>query len=91
MPEAVPFVLSTIARLRRAGKGVRLVIGDGAANAVDENLVSLVALGERRDWLATLVRVSYLSPEIVGAIASGQHPVGLTPTRLVSALPEPAA
>jgi DNA invertase Pin-like site-specific DNA recombinase len=105
MPEAEPFVLSATVSLRRAGKGVRLVIGDGAANAVDEGLVSLIAraiamrdalfgsgddsleamasrLGERRDRLATLVRVSYLSPQIVGAILSGQHPVGLTPTRL---------
>jgi site-specific DNA recombinase len=107
MPEAEPFVLSISASVRRAGKGVRLVIGDGAANAVDEGLVSLVAraiamrdallgggddsieamasrLDERRDWVATLVRVSYLSPQIVGAILSGQQPVGLTRTKLAT-------
>jgi hypothetical protein len=33
--------------------------------------------------LAVLVRLSYLSPEIVGAILAGQQPVELTPTRLV--------
>ena len=107
MPDAEPFVLSMAASLGRAGKGVRLVIGIGAANAIDEGLVSLVAraiamrdallaggddsieamasrLGERRDWVATLVRVSYLSPQIVGAILTGQQPVGLTPTKLVA-------
>jgi hypothetical protein len=31
-----PFVLSITASLRRAGKGVRLVIGDGAAKAIDQ-------------------------------------------------------
>ena len=29
------------------------------------------------------LRLSYLSPEIVGAILAGQQPVELTPTRLV--------
>ena len=40
-------------------------------------------LGVRRDYLAVLVRLSYLSPEIVRAILVGQQPVELTPTRLV--------
>ena len=40
-------------------------------------------LGVRRDYLAGLVRLSYLSPEIVRAILVGQQPVELTPTRLV--------
>ena len=40
-------------------------------------------LGVRRDYLAVLVRLSYLSPEIVRAILAGQQPVELTPTRLV--------
>src|SRR3984893_17576016 len=79
-----PFVLSITASLRRAGKGVRLVIGNGAANAIDAGLASLIAraiatrnmflagrddsidamasrLGVRRDYLAGLVRLSYLS------------------------------
>jgi hypothetical protein len=34
----------------------------------------------RRDYVAVLVRLSYLSPEIVGAILVGQQPVELTPT-----------
>ncbi len=40
-------------------------------------------LGVRRDYVAVLVRLSYLSPEIVRAILVGQQPVELTPTRLV--------
>ena len=38
-----PFVLSIPASLRRAGKGVRLVIGNGAAKAIDDGLASLIA------------------------------------------------
>jgi hypothetical protein len=41
-------------------------------------------LGVRRDYLAVLVRLSYLSPEIVRAILVGQQPIELTPTRLVA-------
>ena len=37
------FVLSIAASLRRAGKGVRLVIGNGAAKAIDDGLASLIA------------------------------------------------
>ena len=80
-----PFVLSITGSLRRAGKGVRLVIGNGAAKAIDEGLASLIAraiatrnmflagrddsidamasrLSVRRDYVAVLVRLSYLSP-----------------------------
>ncbi len=106
-PTVQPLTLSITASLRRAGKGVRLVIGDGAANAVDGGLAALLAkaiatqkmlfsghddsveamavrLGVRRDYLAVLLRLSYLSPEIVRAILAGQHPVELTPTRLIA-------
>jgi site-specific DNA recombinase len=110
MKPALPFerlVLSITASLQRAGKGIRLVIGGGAANAVDSGLASLVAkaissramlfsgqddsveamatrLGVRRDYLAVLLRLSYLSPDIVRAILAGKHPVELTPTRLIA-------
>ncbi len=107
MPAVEPFVLSITATLRRAGKGVRLVIGNGAAKAIDDGLASLIAramatrnmflagrddsidamalrLGVRRDYLAGLMRLSYLSPEIVRAILVGQQPIELTPTRLVA-------
>jgi site-specific DNA recombinase len=88
-----------------AGKGVRLVIGNGAAKAIDGGLASLIAraiatpnmflagrddsidamasrLGVRRDYVAVLGRLSYLSPEIVGAILVGRQPIELTPARL---------
>lgn len=110
MKPALPFeplVLSITASLQRAGKGIRLVIGGGTANAIDSGLASLVAraissramlfsgqddsveamatrLGVRRDYLAVLLRLSYLSPDIVRAILAGQHPVELTPTRLIA-------
>jgi hypothetical protein len=38
-----PFVLSITASLRRAGKGVRLVIGNGAAKTIDGDLAFLIA------------------------------------------------
>jgi hypothetical protein len=101
------FVLSMTASLRRAGKGVRLVIGAGAVKAIDDGLAALIAravatrnmllagrdnsieamaprLGVRRDYVAVLVRLSYLSPEIIRAILVGQQPIELTPTRLVA-------
>ena len=37
----------------------------------------------RRDYLTVLVRLSYLSPEIVRAILVGRQPVELSATRLV--------
>ena len=113
IPDAEPtetatarFVLSIDARLRRAGKGTRLVIGDGAANKISEGLVSLIGraitrrntllsggydsidamakqIGIKGDHLTVLVRLSYLAPEIVGAILAGRQPVELTPTRLI--------
>jgi hypothetical protein len=81
-----PLVLPITASLCRAGKGMRLVIGNGAAKAIDDGLVSLIGravatrsmllagrddsidamadrLGVRRDYLAVLARLSYLSPK----------------------------
>jgi site-specific DNA recombinase len=106
-PPVEPLLLMIVANLRRTGKGVRLVIGNGAVKAIDTGLVSLIAravttrnillacrddsidamaerLAVRRDYLAVLVRLSYLSPEIIRAIAAGEHPIELTPTGLVA-------
>jgi hypothetical protein len=92
--EVEPVILSIEASLRRAGKGTRLVIGDGAANAIDQGLASLIGqavatrtmllagrddsieamahrLGVKRDYLTVLVRLSYLSPQIVRAVLAG--------------------
>ena len=41
-------------------------------------------LGVRRDYVAVLVRLSYLSPDIIRAIVAGEQPIELTPTRLVA-------
>ena len=43
MTAVEPAVLSIIATLRRAGKGTRLVIGEGSANKIDDGLASLIA------------------------------------------------
>jgi DNA invertase Pin-like site-specific DNA recombinase len=105
-PDQPTLTLAISAKLRRSGKGVRLVIGAGAANRIDDGLVSLVGrafttrnmflsghndsiesmasrLSLRRDYLVVLMRLSYLSPQVVRAILGGQHPVELTPTRLI--------
>lgn len=42
-PAVEPAMLSIVASLRRAGKGVRLMIGDGAAKTIDDGLASLIA------------------------------------------------
>jgi hypothetical protein len=54
MPPIEPLVLSITASLRRAGKGVRLVIGNGAAKAIDGGLASLItrAIATRNMLLA---------------------------------------
>src|ERR1700720_1293881 len=93
-----PFLLSITASLRRAGKGVRLVIGNGAAKAIDDGLASLIARAiatrnmflagrddsiqamaslqaERRFYVAVLVSLSYLPPEIVRAFLAGRRRV----------------
>jgi site-specific DNA recombinase len=107
VPPVEPLVLSITASLRRAGKGMRLVIGNGAAKAIDDGVVSLIAravatrsmllagrddsidamaerLGVRRDYLAVLMRLSYLSPKIIRAIVAGEQLRKLTPTHLVA-------
>lgn len=48
VPTIEPLVLSITARLRRAGKGVRLVIGNGAAKAIDDGVASLIARATQR-------------------------------------------
>ena len=90
-----PVILTIEASFRRAGKGVRLVIGDGAADATDPALIKLVgqaiakrdqllsgkdqsigAMAQRtgvaRVHLTSLVRLSYLAPDIVRTILDGR-------------------
>jgi site-specific DNA recombinase len=52
----------------------------GREDSID---ASASRLGVRRDYLAVLVRLAYLSPEIVRAILAGQRPVALTAARLI--------
>jgi site-specific DNA recombinase len=80
------------------GYGAAKAIDDGLASLIaraiatrnmflagrDDSIDAMASrLGVRRDHVAVLVRLSYLSPEIVRAILVGQQPVELTPTRLV--------
>jgi site-specific DNA recombinase len=105
-PDLDPVVLSIEAKLRRAGKGKRLVIENGAGTEVNEGLVELIKeafairnqllsgsdasieamsgrLGMNKCRLTSLIRLSHLAPEIVGALLAGRHPIELTPTRLL--------
>ena len=40
-------------------------------------------LGMNKGRLTSLIRLSHLAPEIVGALLAGRHPIELTPTRLL--------
>ena len=80
------------------GNGDAKAIDDGLASLIaraiatrnmflaggDDSIDAMASrLGVRRDYVAVLVRLSYLSPDIVRAILAGQQPVELMPTRLV--------
>ncbi|CAA2142169.1 recombinase family protein [Hyphomicrobium sp. ghe19] len=101
------FELRIEAKLRRAGKGIRLVVGGGIAKKPDGQMVALLRdahatrdalmtgrdatidamaqrLGIKRDYLSAHMRVTYLAPDIVRALVSGQYPPELTPARLLS-------
>jgi hypothetical protein len=105
-PDLDPVVLSIEAKLRRAGKGKRLVIGNGAETEVNAGLVELIKeafairnqflsgshdsieamsgrLGMNKGRLTSLVRLSYLGPEIVRALLAGSQSNALTPSRLL--------
>jgi hypothetical protein len=41
------------------------------------------SLGTTKCRLTSLIRLSHLAPEIVGALLAGRHPIELTPTRLL--------
>jgi hypothetical protein len=97
--------LSIEAKVRRAGKGKRLVIENGAeaevaglaamigeAFAIRNQLLSgshdsieamSGRLGMNKSRLTSLVRLSYLRPEIVRALLAGSQSNALTPRRLL--------
>ena len=99
--------LAIEAELKRAGRGVRLVVGDGAADKPDAGLVSLIAkafevsaqlfsgeyasvedladrTGTSRTHVTSLVRLSYLAPNIVRDILDGRQPIDLSMSRLMT-------
>ena len=105
-PDLDPVVLSIDAKLRRGGKGKRLVIENGAEAEVDAGLVELIKeafairnqflsgshdsieamsgrLGMNKCRLTSLIRLSYLAPDIVRALLEGRQPIELKPTRLL--------
>ena len=104
-PDLDPVVLSIEAKVRRAGKGKRLVIGNGAEAEVNAGLVEIIKeafairnqllsgshdsieamsgrLKMNKGRLTSLVRLSYLGPEIVRALLAGSQSNALTPSRL---------
>jgi site-specific DNA recombinase len=95
-----------VSKVRRAGKGKRLVIRNGAETEVNAGLVELIKeafairnqflsgshdsieamsgrLGMNKGRLTSLVRLSYLGPEIVRALLAGSQSNALTPSRLL--------
>jgi DNA invertase Pin-like site-specific DNA recombinase len=104
--DAGPVLLSIEARLKRAGKGKRLIIENDARAEVNQGLVALIRealemrnqllsgpdesieamigrLGIARGRLTSLVRLSYLAPDILRAMLEGRQPIELTPSRLL--------
>jgi site-specific DNA recombinase len=105
-PDLDPVVVLIEAKLRRAGKGKRLVIENGAKAEVNAGLVELIKdaftiriqllsgsddsieamsgrLGMNKGRLTSLIRLSYLAPDIVRALLEGRQPIELTATRLL--------
>jgi site-specific DNA recombinase len=105
-PDIDPITLSIEAKLRRVGKGKRLVIANGAEAEVNAGLVELIKdaftiriqllsgsddsieamsgrLGMNKCRLTSLVRLSYLGPEIVRALLADNQSNALTPGRLL--------
>ena len=105
-PDIDSITLSIEAKLRRAGKGKRLVIANGAEAEANAGLVELIKdaftiriqllsgsdasieamsgrLGMNKGRLTSLIRLSYLAPDIVRALLEGRQPIELTPTRLL--------
>src|SRR2546426_10352331 len=105
-PDIDPLTLSIEAKVRRAGKGKRLIIANGAEAEVNAGLVELIKdaftiriqllsgsdasieamsgrLGMNKCRLTSLIRLSYLAPDIVRALLEGRQPIELTPSRLL--------
>ncbi len=58
---------------------------DGLMTGCDETIDAMAQrLGVKRDYLSAHMRLKYLAPDIVRALASGRTPPELTPARLLS-------
>lgn len=100
-------VLEINTHLARAGKGIRLVIGNGQADEMNPELVNLIseafaikdqflngcdesieAMSKRlkvsKGYITSRIRITYLAPDIIRSMLEGQHPVGLSPTKLLA-------
>jgi site-specific DNA recombinase len=94
------------AKLRRSGKGNRMIIGDAHANKIDPGLVRLIneAMAIRcvvltdssetlneitahrrksKGYLTSLMRLSYLAPQIIDDILNGRQPPEMSALRLL--------
>src|SRR5262249_56566373 len=62
------------------GRGIRNQLLSGS----DDSIGAMSArIGMNKFRLTSLVRLSYLAPGIIRALLAGQHPIALTPTRLL--------
>ena len=67
---------------RRVDQGGKLV--RAAVSGSHDSIEAMSArLGMNKFRLTSLVRLSYLSPDVVRALLAGRHPIALTPTRLL--------
>ena len=106
-PEDDRLRLTIEAELKRAGRGIRLVVGDGSSDKPDAGLVGLIVkafevsgklfsgeyasvedladrTGTSRTYVTSLVRLTYLAPDIVREILDGRQPINLSMTRLMT-------
>ena len=99
-------ILPIAAKLRRAGKGKRMIIGDAYDTTIDPSLVRLLqeahavrdavladtketlneltaSRNKSKGYLTSLMRISYLSPQIIDDILNGRQPPELSAKRLL--------
>jgi site-specific DNA recombinase len=61
-----------------------LAIRNQLLSGPDDSIEAMIErLGIARGRLTSLVRLSYLAPDIVRALIEGRQPIELTPTRLL--------
>ena len=61
-----------------------LAIRNQLLSGPDDSIEAMIGrLGIARGRLTSLVRLSYLAPDIVRALIEGRQPIELTPTRLL--------